>query len=212
MKFTSNALTTLLAMTVGTVLISLATTRPVQAVVLHFDDIIISSDYTTIADSYGGFNWTNFGVIQSSAIPYSGYNNGTVSGANTAFNLWGTSATTTMANVFDFNGAYLTAAWYNDLNIRVEGFLGGVIQYSQTVVVNPDHPTWFDFNFQEIDRLDFTSFGGYYGGYSGDGTHFVMDDFTFNEPVPEPTSLISFLGLGAIGVRSWLKAKQHRKA
>lgn len=37
----------------------------------------------------------------------------------------------------------------------------------------------------------------------------VIDDFTFNRtPVPEPTSIIGILGLGAFGVTTLRKRKQ----
>jgi hypothetical protein len=61
-------------------------------------------------------------------------------------------------------------------------------------------PTFFEFNFNDIDTLTFNSFGGtpQPTPTGGAGVHFVMDNFTF-ALVPEP-STIALLALGAIGL------------
>ena len=66
-----------------------------------------------------------------------------------------------------------------------------------------------------IDTLLFTSSGGVNpGGLNGDGTHFVMDNFTFNETkgVPEPASTLGLLAFSALGASSVLKCKKEQKA
>jgi hypothetical protein len=79
------------------------------------------------------------------------------------------------------------------LNINLKGYNSGSLIYDQTVVVNTDAPTWFNFNFNNIDNLVFESFGGVDDGIgTGSGTQFAMDDFTY--VIPEPAS-IAMIGL-----------------
>lgn len=65
-------------------------------------------------------------------------------------------------------------------------------------------PTWQTFGWN-VDRLSFSSAGGVdHAGYAGNGTHFAMDNFTYNEvlsSVPEPETYAMFaVGLGLLGV------------
>jgi hypothetical protein len=74
----------------------------------------------------------------------------------------------------------------------VQGLRSGSLIYDTNVVVSVTNYTFFRFNFTDIDRLKFISSGGqkaFSGLYADDGTHFVMDNFTF-ELVPEPSSLL----------------------
>jgi len=179
-----------------------------QATVLTFDDIS-SANSGVIGDGYGGLGWDDMGYIKGSYRPGSGYENGTVSGDYVAFNRFARVATVS-DSIFDFQGAYLTAAWNNDLNIEVKGFKDDNEVYSQTVTVDIDSPTWFDFDFLGIDSLQFRSYGGVHAEQlAGHGEHFAMDDFTFSTPVPEPSTVI-LLGLGLVGIAG--VRRQRREA
>ncbi|BAY29663.1 hypothetical protein NIES2107_15070 [Nostoc carneum NIES-2107] len=185
-----------------------------QAVVLDFDDL--PGDIDWIQNGYKGFKWNNFAYLNS--VNYdnqSGYKNGTVSNPNVAFNSSGDPASISInSGQFDFNSAYLTGAWNNGLNIQVEGLFQGITKYSRTINVGSTSPTLFNFNFLGIDNLKFTSYGGINAGYNGGGTHFVLDNFTYNksESVPEPLSILGTLTAAGLGVTLRYKQKQQKKA
>jgi len=188
----------------GLVLVLGAAAAP--ATVLTFDDVTTST-YAEIPDGYGGFDWGSFGVVDPVAYPAvpSGYYNGIVSPTYVALNPYGTPADLWVAapERFDFNGAYLTGAWNDGLSVRVQGYRTGTLVYDETVITGAYAPTWFQFDFLDVDRLLFTSFGGADAGFGiGSGEHFAMDNFTFNEAVavPEPLTVAGLaLGLGALG-------------
>lgn len=187
-------------------------TSQAKAVVINFDDL---SSGSPIPNGYQGFNWDNFYTLSGSQYVPSGYNNGTVSNPNVAYNAYGFPASVSINNSqFDFNSAYLTSAWNNGLNIVVEGFLNGVTKYSQTVTVDSTSATLFNFNFLGIDNLRFTSFGGINAGYFGSGEHFALDNFTYNQSanVPEPVTILGTLTAAGFGVILRRKQKQQQKA
>ena len=183
----------------------------VSATVLTFDDLPALPSLPTepIAQigTYGGLTWSNYfyygdgaGINSYFGYSASGYSNGLVSGSNVAFNGF-ESVVSVSDGLFDFNGAYLTGAWNDGLNIDVQGWSGVTKIYDQTVVVDSTAPTWFAANYMAIDKLVFSSSGGTDHGYGGNGTHFAMDNFTFNQSVPEPsTCLLLCSGLVGIGL------------
>ncbi len=188
--------------------LSVGQTSYVNASVLGFDDIddIDPGAFGTIPDGYGGFNWSNLG-FRNNSDDAGGYPGGTVSGDYTAFNLFGDVAAVG-PGTFDFNSAYLAAAWRNNLSINVRGLLDGDVIYNETVVAQygtekGSSAVEFVFNFIGIDQLIFDSFGGTDADSNdgGSGTHFALDNFTFNNStaVPEPTSLMLWgSGLGIV--------------
>jgi hypothetical protein len=180
----------------------------VSATVLTFDDLPdIALPTEAPIGTYGGLTWSPYFAYGDGAdmnsylgISESGYSNGTVSQNHIAFNSY-QSAVSVSDGVFDFNGAYLTGAWNDGLDITVEGWLSGSKIYGNTVTVDSTAPTWFDFNYMGIDKLVFSSVGGTDHGYGGNGTFFVMDNFTFDQSVPEPsTCLLLVSGLVGIGL------------
>lgn len=175
--------------------------------VLTFDDIAVEG-VDLIQSGYGGLNWQNFYVLTPGTND-GGYLNGLVSGSNVALNGYGTSASVS-SGTFDFNGAFLTAAWNNGLNITVSGYLNDVLVNQATVTVDTYSPTFFVFDFLDIDRLTFASYGGTDARYGGSGTHFAMDDFTFDAPatVPEPSTVL-LLGAGLVGIAAYSKRRQN---
>lgn len=175
--------------------ILLAGSLGAQAAILDFE-----------GGSLGGFSGSNLYTLNSSTsgsqILASGYKSGTVSGNYVAYNGSAMAASLSSLSSFLFNGAYFTGAWNNGVSITVNGFLGGVATLSKTFVVDSLAPTWQSFDWT-VDRLSFSSAGGVNQGYGGSGSHFAMDNFTYNEvlsSVPEPETYAMFaVGLGLLG-------------
>lgn len=166
---------------------------------LTFDELPVEEEYgTPIPAGYGEFDWSDFRYHPGISA---GYKNGMVTEPHVAYN-FGENPAMLADGKFDFVGAYFAGAWNDDLNIKVEGLVDDIIEYSETIVVSYHEPTWHSFEFIGIDELKFTSFGGHDAdpGDLGTGHHFVMDNFTF---VPEPAtlSLLSPAGLAMLRKR-----------
>ena len=198
-----------------------------QATVLTFDDLAPLSSYDyddQIPNGYGGFSWDNFSYLNGAFseingttvtnLTNTGYSNGRVSGNYVAFNTGGDPALVS-DSVFDFNSAYLTAAWNDGLSVTVEGLNKGKTLYDKTVVVDTTKPTLINFDYFGVDELRFTASGGVEPDYlkvqGGPGTQFTLDNFTFNETsVPEPSTVSG--ALTAIGIGVAFKRKLKRKS
>lgn len=170
-----------------------------QAAVLTFDDIS-TNEYGQIPDDYGDFTWNHTSIegvfyyvdIQQQTVD-SGFINGVVSGNYVAFptsyshaGIGGIIAT----DEFIFYGAYFTAAWRDSLNVQVDGYFDDNLLYSTTIEIDTTGPTWFQFDYENINKLNFSASGGIqHEGYEYDNTQFVIDDFTY---IPEPTMILLF--------------------
>ena len=73
----------------------------------------------------------------------------------------------------------MTAAWNDNLNINIDGYRDGVLIYDTTVIVSDDGPTVFTFNWDDVDVVTFTPYGGTDAGTPGGGIHLAMDDISF---------------------------------
>ncbi len=172
----------------------------VPATTLTFDNLPSASE-SPIPNGYGGLDWSNFDYLDSSTdIPISGYSHGTVSAPNVAFNAFGEPASVS-GTTFNFIGADLTGAWNNGLAITVDGYDQNVLVDQETVVVNTNTPTWFEFDFNGITDLVFSSSGGVSAGYDGSGTQFALDNFTYSA-LADPNITIAAGGSYQIGTSS----------
>jgi hypothetical protein len=193
-------------------LLTLLAVPSCQAGVVTFDDLPLDTgNGSFITNGYQGLVWSNFAAVNAVLFTglngSNGYYNGMVSVSNVALNAFGAPAEIDSTTNFNFLSVYLTGAWNSNLNIEVEGFSGGNLLYDQTVVVSATNPTFFTFNYLNIDRLYFNSYGGQYAGFpSGSAEHFVMDNFTF-EFIPEPSSLL-LTALGGISLVAFLRRKR----
>ncbi|MCQ8104380.1 VPLPA-CTERM sorting domain-containing protein [Methylomonas sp. SURF-2] len=177
-----------------------------HAAVLSFDDVTDEAE-TAIADGYAGLNWSNFWVqnpeLSQVADFDSGFYNGVVSGAYSAFNGAGAGAAIASATPFDFASAYFASASRWGLEITLTGFRNGVQQGgSQLIVVNTDAARFFSFDFSGIDSLQFVADGG--EEYLGSSYHFTMDNAAINTsavPLPATASLFGSFLAGFIAAR-----------
>lgn len=189
-------------------MIAMSTPIKVRATVLDFEGLTVI-DCCDVVGAYGGLVWnSNFALVKGHAFwPGSGYDNGTL-GETAVFNSYeiDQSIVSVTLGLFDFVGAYLTAAWSTGMSIDVIGKTAGITLYSSTVVVDNTAPVFFTFDYEGIDELLFTPYGGTDADDEdvGDGNYFVMDDFTFNiVNVPEPAGIALLLSgcIALLGMR-----------
>jgi hypothetical protein len=156
--------------------------------------------YTIITNGYDGLNWQFFWVldaVDSTSLNLSGYHNGLVSRKNDAFNVGGAPANFGRSTPFDFNSAYLTAAWNDGLQVEVQGIAGGSVIYDNFYTVDTFGPTLFNFDYLGVDEVNFIPSGGtQHPGFAGAGLQFVIDNLSVTD-VPEPGT-ISLMTMGAI--------------
>jgi hypothetical protein len=196
------------------VLLNFSTGSTLSAATVTFDDIPnANAPYPYLTNGYEKLNWTNFACLDAvherTINGLNGAYYGMVSSSNVAFNAFGSPAQINAAGTnFNFFGAYLAGAWRSNLNIEVQGFSGSSLLYDEIVAASATNSTLFTFNYFNIDRLTFNSFGGQYAGFGSDASTFVMDNFTF-EFVPEPSSLL----LTAGGVLTlWAFVRRRRRS
>lgn len=116
---------------------------PVTAstITVTFEDLTMPTGF--ISHGYKGFDWNNFGVIDTVSVggifTVSGYTNGIVSGSRVGFSDEGIGSTITAddGSEFDFNSAYLTGAWDSNVRTLVTGFKDGEILYQDIYYKTP---------------------------------------------------------------------------
>jgi len=178
--------------------------------VVTFDDLPDSLGGALIPASYQGLSWSNFAVtdaiLRFDNGYVDGYYYGMVSPSNVALNAGGSPAEIDSVTNFNFLSAYLTGAWKSNLNIEVQGYSGTNLVYDETKVVSATNPTLFTFNYLDIDRLYFDSYGGEEAFGPNDGNNFVMDNFMF-EFIPEPSTFL-LAALAAVSLAAVLRRQR----
>jgi hypothetical protein len=155
---------------------------------IMFDDLATpnSSDFGVPGDydgpisaGYNNLSWNNFDVVDVLATNSGGYIAGIVSPNNVAFNVNGNPASITSATPFNFISAYLTAAWNDNLQVEVLGYVGSTLTYSNTYTLSAVAHSFINFNYLGVNEVYFNSFGGtHHSAYSYNGEHFAMDNMT----------------------------------
>ncbi len=179
--------------------------------VVTFEDLSAAPP-GNIPNGYEGLTWSNLWVLNAilwanGGAGTNGYYYGMVSPSNVAFNAGGDPAEIDSATNFNFLSAYFTGAWNSNLNIEVQGFRDTNLVYDETKVVSATSPTLCTFNFLDIDRLYFDSYGGQSAGFlDGGGVIFAMDNFMF-EYIPEPSTFL-LAALGGVSLIAFLKRKR----
>lgn len=133
-----------------------------------------------IPANYNGVNWNNIWVLDAMDYPpISGYQAGMISTKNVAFNDFANPASITSTAPFNFLSAYLTAAWYDNLQVEVQGYVGSILTYDNTYTLSATAPTLINFNYLGVNEVYFSAFGGtQHASYSYNGEFFAMDNVT----------------------------------
>jgi hypothetical protein len=184
-----------------------------DAGVVLFDDLVSGQ----FVGSYGGFNWdANIFVCDNSRYQ-SDYGNtySTTSPENFVSNGFGVISTKTTSGAdFDFNGAYFSTWAFSNrfdpqqssTSVTLQGWDDGGIVGSVTAALSSTQFNWVAANFASIDELRMINDGAA-------GRWWIMDNFTFNQTVPEPASVAvwSLLGMVGIGYR-WQRKRRSSRA
>jgi subtilase family serine protease len=159
---------------------------------------------------YGGLNWSNFYYLSQtgySFLPSSGCQPGMISTPNVAYNNGGNPASIIGVVPFDLLSAYLTAAWNDNLNLEVQGYVGTNLTYDQFFTLSATTATEIQFNYYGVSTVSFISSGGVpHSGYNGSGEEFVLDNvMVVPHTMPAVAPLVQNLtNAGGLVVFNWV--------
>jgi hypothetical protein len=181
-----------------------------------------TNSFGTDFPGYGNLKWSNnsgnndFRVIEAAnyntrnnvtgLAQGNGFVNGLVSGSWVLFNGGGSDVWFEKLNAaaqnFNFDSAYMSAAWYNGLTVDIKGYRNGVVVNSTTTGPLSFNDSLQSFNWTNLDKVSFQSnqsSGVVIDNQSTYNHAFVMDNLSISA-VPEPESYAMLLvGLGLIG-------------
>lgn len=177
------------------------------------------SGLSTNYPGYGNLKWSqngnlnDFRVVEASGFlarnpgtpANNGITHGLVSGNWVATNSGGADVWFETLNptapLFNFDSAYMSAAWYNGLKVDVTGYRNGVAQSTKTVTLGHG-ASLQEFNMSNVDKVLFHSqqtSGTVIDNQSTYNHAFVMDNLSITA-VPEPESYgLALIGLGLFG-------------
>lgn len=132
--------------------------------------------------NYKGYQWSYFGIYQGVNTIPSGFYQGAVSPKNVAFNNLGQVAYIKNTTSFNLTSAYMTAAWNDNLQLTVEGYLSDKKIYSKVYTLSASSPTLVNFNFNGVDKVSFAATGGtQHSGYQQAGSQFAIDNVSITK-------------------------------
>ncbi len=186
-----------------------------HATVIDFEDLYTGSPKSGyLSDGYAGMSWSQLPhatwMTSDFVHQYGVYNTGLDNGITGHVGLVTLSTVRggapllsfTASHPIDFISADITAFARIGLDVTVEGWLNGVLQYSQTVLTSYDQIYSFNFNFNHIDTVMFKpGIEGTSPYYNWTRRQVIIDNiaYVYN---PEPSSVI-LLGSGLIGFGLW---------
>jgi hypothetical protein len=181
----------------------------------------LKNTHTFAPPGYANMTWSNdfrvvkaagFGARQPGGAPAgNGIENGLHSGEWIAINGGATPVSFKSFDGANFNleTAFMAAAWYNGLQVLVEGWRDGVKVYEMNTGGLGFDEKEIAFNWVDIDEVRFASVDGTGTVIDNQSTYnraFVLDDLRINA-VPEPVSAALLLaGIAGLGVARRRKA------
>jgi hypothetical protein len=186
--------------------LAIAGATAAQATVLTFDDIDLGGGgYGSMPANYAGYSWSNFAVINGPVYGPSGYANGVVSPNQVACACAGDFSGQTVDTLtkggasFDLNSGYFTSAWNDGARLQVLGYSGGSVIYGLGADLFTSGPSFINFGWTGVDKVEFSISGGTPSGLPGGGDYFAIDNLSV-DAVPEPASwAMMIVGFGLAG-------------
>jgi hypothetical protein len=176
---------------------------------ITFDDL--PATQARVPNGYGGFSWSEFDYLQVSSYGFnpSGYQAGMISPGKVGFGFPFSSPSSVFSLApFNFNSAYLTAAWNDNLQLEVKGYAGTTLVYDNSYILSAVTPTLIQFDYSNVNEVDFLPSGGtHHSGYPGSGEQFVIDNLVIQTPEP---SILSLVLLGALCITKQIFKSQKR--
>ena len=176
--------------------------------VITFDDLTHTTNGILVPNVYAGLSWNNLVELDGVNVygaGLSGYAAGVVSPFNVVYNAYENPAYFYSDTPFNFVSAYLTAAWTDNLQVKVIGYAGASIIYDQTNTLSATAPTLINFNYFGVTEVYFKSFGGtHHSGYgSGSGEQFVMDNVAISTNMAIQPKFQTMTATGGNSQFSW---------
>ena len=157
-------------------------TMPAHAELINFDVFNTSTNDVMVPDGYDNLQWDNFYTTDGATFGGSGYHAGVISKNNVAYNSYGDPADIFVASgSFKHVMAFFTAAWNDNLQLEIKGYLNGRLVFNKTFTLSATKPTPIVFGVR-VDTLDFRSYGGtpHLAYHNTSHYQFAMDSFIVN--------------------------------